>query len=701
MFKSAQGDGILKSKLFCLSSIFFCLFWFILDNSWAFSPKEDTELLLLEAAEIATGHPQRKFEAPSTVSVITQEEMKNMGARTLLDALVLIPGLEVGLAGEGIPIVSLRGLYTAESEKILFLLNGQPINSALTGGGTLFFADISVPDIERIEVIRGPGSVLYGANAFSGVINIILKQGGEDQISYRRGSYDTDEIFLGLDKYFDRSKIWLSLDYQDSNGARMPIKRDYFDKININTNLVRSHHTDEWYRRGEYGLGFKKGPLTVEGLYISRDHGGFYNLSGVASDNTKFSRDFLWGHISLNENRDHFETSLSLRGSYYRHNHYVDFFPPGTVLTFPNSNEQFSFPYGIRWKREAEVLNFTGETKVSWYSEKTRITAGLVLSNQNLYNVKFYENVLLCTEGLPSSACYQTLPYLQKTPTPYLQEIPEEHRWLKEANRFYNSLYLQGEWGPRSWLNITLGGRWDKYSDFGGNTSLRAGLVFNPYKNFYTKFLYGEAFRAPSFYELYLRMCPINPIHGNTSLKPEKMRAYEFTLGWENSSWQLGATFFHQEYEDMISLVPYSFGYIYDNLSKNAHTDGFEIEGKFVWGITRENYIILNYACQDTDGLDTPLEAYNLATFNLNYRLKPWLNLNFLSRYVGKRGYPKIGDYIISNFVLSIFQPRWDLSFAIYNIFDKKYTFPDVTSRYPDNYIRPGRTINVRFTWYF
>src|SRR5438128_3277104 len=138
---------------------------------------------------IAAGKVQRLEEAPSVVSVITADEIRRLGARTLEDVLQIIPGYEVLTDNQGRNRIGVRGVVTlGSSENVLVLFNGHRLNEHIFGGATVVNQEIPLYNIKQIEVIRGPGSALFGANAFVGVINII---------SYTAENFEGSEVSLG------------------------------------------------------------------------------------------------------------------------------------------------------------------------------------------------------------------------------------------------------------------------------------------------------------------------------------------------------------------------------------------------------------------------------------------------------------------------------------------------------------------------
>jgi iron complex outermembrane receptor protein len=149
-----------------------------------FASPEDVDELGSEAdffqveSEIVTSvsrHPQSLWSAAAAITVITGDEIVASGAESLADALRTVPGLDVASVDDNTQAISARGFNNTFADKMLVLLDGRPIYNPIFGGTIWHEWNTFVPDIDRIEVIRGPGGTLWGANAMNGVVNIITK----------------------------------------------------------------------------------------------------------------------------------------------------------------------------------------------------------------------------------------------------------------------------------------------------------------------------------------------------------------------------------------------------------------------------------------------------------------------------------------------------------------------------------------------
>ncbi len=157
------------------------------------STSADTELLLADEQTVttATKNEQKISNSPSAVSVITAEQIQSFGATNLLDILRYVPGVDVSESNRSVGNVSIRGFNSKFSNKLLVMVDGRSIYYDFNGGVLWLFNSITLSQIKRIEIVRGPGSALYGANAFNGVINIITKSPSELSAADQKSSLRT------------------------------------------------------------------------------------------------------------------------------------------------------------------------------------------------------------------------------------------------------------------------------------------------------------------------------------------------------------------------------------------------------------------------------------------------------------------------------------------------------------------------------
>lgn len=195
--------------------------------------------------EVATGTDKQVSDAPAIVSVITAEDIRAMGARTLAEALEHIPGLHVAASINRLTTMfSIRGIFSDATPQVLVLIDGVDI-SELTALSIPYNFSYPTQFIQRIEIIRGPGSALYGADAFSGVINIITQQPTEENATtagLQLGSFDTVQAWVKANLVHGKLKASLSVSHEEQGNDSDRVtpygvmKRDR-DTENVHLNL--------------------------------------------------------------------------------------------------------------------------------------------------------------------------------------------------------------------------------------------------------------------------------------------------------------------------------------------------------------------------------------------------------------------------------------------------------------------------------
>ena len=173
-------------------------------------------------------------KAPAPITVVTDRQIRQMGARDLRDVLRTAPGFSSIFYLDGSYTFFVRGSLSPASGSILLMINSHPINDAQSGGATLVHDTLLIDNTKRIEFIRGSGSALYGANAFHGVINIITKE-AEDidgfELKALGGSWDTQQYNLLFGKSFSELEVAFNFNYFKTHGFSAFIEKDLQTQI--------------------------------------------------------------------------------------------------------------------------------------------------------------------------------------------------------------------------------------------------------------------------------------------------------------------------------------------------------------------------------------------------------------------------------------------------------------------------------------
>jgi len=266
-------------------------------------PMEDFDLLNMDIETAVTGMRRKQDvkDMPYAVSVITAEEIRRSGARSVPDALRLVPGVDVADLSYGFQSVGVRGFYSTQSSQSLVLVDGRQIYDSLLGGTYWGIWPIQIEDIERIEVIRGPAGVTWGGNATNGVINIVTKdpadQEGLTSVN-RGGSRGTNKEHLGYGFQDGKLRMRVSGEYEGSDG------------FNKGGSILKK--LDDDYKAGRFGLHgiyekskddtitFSGGNSAVDGAYPQGLAHGLFGLTNPGGQANYFMS--RWDHKVSKDN---------------------------------------------------------------------------------------------------------------------------------------------------------------------------------------------------------------------------------------------------------------------------------------------------------------------------------------------------------------------------------------------------------------
>jgi outer membrane receptor for ferrienterochelin and colicins len=607
---------------------------------------------------IATGTRQPIARAPSVATVVTAEDIAAIGAADLDEVLETVPGLHVARSPLGYnPIYIIRGIATQYNPQVLMLVNGIPITGVTFGDRSLIWAGMPVENIARIEVIRGPGSALYGADAFSGVINIITKTSADvdgTQLGLRAGSFNSRDGWVQHGGKLGGFDVAGYLRTSHTDGQRQIIAADAQSTIDTLTGTSAS------LAPGPVNLGYD----AIDGrIDLSRDkwrlRAGYQQRSnagsgaGAASALDPAGNNFgerINTDLTYQDTNFAPDLDVTAQASYFYITEQSDLtlYPPGS-----NPFGTGPFPNGVignpdKWERHLRFNLSAAYTGLQ--SHKLRFGTGT--QNDDLYRTEETNNF---STGVPG-------PVVAVTP------------FLLPHSRRVNYAYAQDEWAfAKDWY-LTAGVRQDRYSDFGNTTNPRVALVWETAYNLTSKLLYGQAFRPPSFSELYNINNPV--LIGNPNLKPETNQSTELAFAWQATSiLQANLNLFHYLWKNI--LRPDSFGVVQN--AGRQHGDGFETE--LVWDASASLRLSGNYAQQHSIDEATGQDAGNAPRHHVyaraDWRFVPRWTLDTQLNYVAHRKRapgdtrPDIADYHTVDLTLRNNHQKgdWSIAFKVLNLF--------------------------------
>ncbi|MCX7676257.1 MAG: TonB-dependent receptor, partial [Alteraurantiacibacter sp.] len=426
------------------------------------------EALMEIPVTISTSSKQKRSKAPSIVSVITAEDILATGATDLMDVLQSVPGVYVKRNLFGFkPLITFRG---ASGTNVLLMINGAPVKDLIWSPG-IYWKGVPANQIERIEIIRGPGSALFGSDASAGVINVITKTAGtisRSEAGLRVGSYDTQQGWLQHGTRWNDFNIGVTADWSHTDGHDPFIARARggsqgiahygWNNEDIHFSIARGawrllvDHT----RHSDVAIGLT-GAAVLDAR--TRAHDSLDSLALLYANPT-LTRDW--------------ELNGELR---YRNMEYSSgngFFEG--VPAYANFKQEVA--------AERRINAELGATYRGWRDHALRIGGGLVV--QDL--VEFTQVLDGVPKVIDTGGSYVFLP---TGLIPTAQQAPKKRR-----NHYF---FLQDVWSFAPDWELTAGLRYDHYSDFGSTLNPRLALVWQTTERLTTKLMYGQAFRAPSY----------------------------------------------------------------------------------------------------------------------------------------------------------------------------------------------------------
>ncbi len=675
--------------------------------------QEETRWLQEEAGakvSIATRHETPVNRAPGIVTVITAEEIKNLGYRTFAEILRIVPGFEIlKMADFGDVVPAVRGLKGAN--KVRVMLNGHFINNPLGGEAFSNFDDFPVENIKRIEIIRGPGSAMYGENAFLAVINIITFDARDIdgvKVDGGYGSFDTKEGNIVFGGSLEKVDISGMFHYRETDGFDGIVEEDSITLLDKSLTPLgfpavsqAPGSVDDWRREYDLHLRVTYADFFFQGWYSNKNNGPFIGPQYALTNESDIESNYVFGEIGYKKT---FDERLTVRPRIYYdqfdRDSYIESLPENVSVPLDTNGD------GVFDTIETYPDGFIGNGIVSEkiigmeipfdyrLFDGNIITLGFEYRVINQTNVQFFSNFNPATlEALDS-----------------LQDFSDTYPYLKEATRRLWSVYLQDVWDITDSLNLTLGIRHDQYSDFGNATSPRGGLTWAFMKNASLKLLYGEAFRAPGFLEMFITNQPA--IQGNEDLEPETIKTYEVGLTYQFNKYVTSSVnYFYNDIENLIVLrtLPTTQNTSrYENFG-DARVQGIEMETRV--DLTKGNYIFMNYTFQepeDDDGDDLPFVAKHKGNFGVNVRPWKYINTNISTFVSGSRSREEddtrndLPAYALIN--LSVigkeFFRTMEIQGTVFNVLDKDYSDPGPIA-IQDDLPRPGRTFFIGLSYQF
>jgi len=625
------------------------------------------ELLRLEVQNVfgASERLQPVTEAPSSVTIITADEIARFGYRTLGDILRSVRGFYVS-DDRNYSYVGVRGFSRPGdyNTRVLLLLNGHRVNDDVYDQAPIGHElGIDPGALDRVEIIRGPASSLYGTSAFFAVVNLVTRTGQLDEthVETSAGSLGTITVrgYSGAE-LANGIKVGFSGTVLRSSGVRR-LYFPAFDAADTNSGIADGLDGER--------LGDALGTLAFKDLTVTAVYGRRTKDVPTASYGTVFNphdpQEWTLDErviVGANVTHTYGRTRLDLRSTFNRYVYYGEYPLPSETSTTPIINQDGAL--GTRWSIDARVT----------------------------HPLPGAQTVTLGTEFMNNFRQNQNSIYHD----PAIGDLLENHSSRQGA------VYVQDEIKLRRWLIANLGGRLDRYETFKRGTP-RAAVILMPSANQSFKYVYGRAFRAPNAYELYYYE------HQGPDLQPETIGTHE--IDWEQyfgSSLRTSISAYAYRASQLITFTqiqladdPFAYAFV-NHAATRAKGLEFEAEFRTETGIQ----LVGSYAVQravDEGDLQLTNSPGNLAKFRISAPAPGRSSAAFELQYIGERGTlggRSVGGATVANVnVRKRVTPKIELFGLVANAFNTRYSDPASDEHAFDVIEQNGRTARIGLRW--
>lgn len=597
----------------------------------------------------------------NSVTVITAKEIEEKNAHTVVELLKTVPGVFVTSTG-GMGTNASVFIRGADSKNTLVMLDGIVLNDPSNANRAADLADINLDQVERIEVVRGAMSVMYGSNATAGVINIITKKGSRDPevtASVEGGSYGTWRTGAHASGATDRLTYTVSGSYLSRDGFSIADKDN--PRIPQDGNTDEKDGYENLSLSGNLGFEFNE-KFTVSSTlrYVDAkvDLDAYNFFGGYSGDN--FTSEWVPDPDGPTPQRSESEQLLGRIGI---HNRFAD----GRF----ESILSWKFNRIDRQTYEDNWYDYMGDTDdFSWQG-----------------NIDFDTHVLSLGAGYFNEA----MEYFSDN------KINDD---IPDIDTHTLSYWLQDQLFLGESLVVIAGARLDDHQSFGRKTTFR---IAPAYEIFSTgtrlKASFGTGFRSPSLYELF-------SAYGNPDLEPEKSRGWDLGVeqGFLDDHLTLGVTYWEMDFENRI-------GYDmqierYNQLEGDTETRGVEISAG--WNPVKDLFFNLNYTythTRDPEGNRLVRRPENQVGLTASYRFLEKWQVGMDARWVDERAASPyaldkdgnaigtLDDYTVVNLSGSCdITDRFQIFARVDNLFDEYYE--DAFS-----YATPGLSGYIGLKW--
>ncbi len=609
------------------------------------------EDLMKAKVTVASKSEQTLRETPGVVTIITSKEIRNMGARDLIDVLRMVPGLDFAHDIDGVVGMGVRGNWAQEA-KVMVMVDGVDMTENAYGSQQ-FSSHYPVDIIDRIEIIRGPGSAIYGGNASLAVINIITKDAA------KTNGFGISTYYGQLQNTFGRANVTANIGKEFNNGLAVVAsvvygKANMSDRTAYLPNIGAVNYADS-SRIGQLmtNLGIKYKGLNVRYIFDN------YTLQSPLINNTYLFQSHL-GSIS-------YDIKLGNK----------------VVLT-----PKFGF-----------------KNQLPWFYKNTRDTAAY---NTNVRTSRYTGSAILNYKPVDKLEIIFGAEYFHDRGVIYSKQSDVVFNGNRNHVNYFNLAgYVQAQWFSK-WVNITGGIRVDKHNRF-GTVAVPRLVLTKVFKKFHAKLMYSRAFRTPMIFNMDLNK-NINPE------KTEVFEA-ELGYRISNSMIITTNLFYNNILSPIIYTSVNDVESYINGSSLGSYGIESEFRINQNWGYITANYSYYHSLHEDTNAyrvegnknITLAFPAHKIS-LNSNFKLGKKISLNMASVFYSQRyGYNSEGVLLQykPTVLLSTFLQYENIvkglsaGVGVYDILGQNYQFVQAYKSFYDAVPGPGREVVMRLRYKF
>ncbi|MBU1927456.1 TonB-dependent receptor [bacterium] len=637
---------------------------------------DDMNLLedLKDASEIATRTKLNMDKTPSVVSVLHADELKKLGMINLYEALETVPGIEVSMGTAGAKQINMRGNKSIIRDKIKLMIDGMSVNSELAGT-SYFYLDMPLELIERIEIIRGPASTLYGSFAHIGVINVITKSSTHEKGLLFTNMSSKNFKDAGFTQHLHTEKMQIALDgfFQDNKSSR-----NYGSYSLIPGQEFTSY---EDFTNKSLGLNISNGEdISFQARWLKVDTQNFFGYgSWPISKDPKGLQTTSFVSEALYTPRLSRDISMDIKVGYKQYEYEGDArYVPYSLLPTPPYP-----PYDLIGGGYYKERVLYTDAALKYSTANHQILFGALLSYAKEADTNYFVNNPVLGETL---------------------SIPVENI-KNNISREQYALYLNDIYSLSDVWTLNLGGRYDYYSDADSSFVPKIALLYNYNEQQSYKLIYQRSFRAPAWLELYGKDIPYV---GEASLKSETIDTIELAYRYQPrlDNW-MTVNLYYSEMENFINRDA-EFNFFND---KDIRSYGAEFEAKATFNTIalQGNYSYIHI--EDEAGRELPFVATHLANLMLSKKFNRNWQTGAKVRYVGEKKRESadtredLGAYVTYDHSLTYSYEAFTFGATVKNLFDKDIAYPSQlgnppsSGTYMEDFPRDGRTFWLSLEW--